>query len=109
ELSPRSIFGNTYWAPDGTWIYPVVAADDKGGSGDREDHVLFRDVVEAHPLVSRWRAVVQEEMERWGIDKSVLFRDEDNTAGDETAQAQLPTAKTTSTTAQPKMMDALQW
>lgn len=119
DLSPRSIFGNTYWAPDGTWIYPVtaVAADDEGGGGgDREDLVLFKDVVEAHPLVSRWRGVVQEEMERWGIDKNALFRDEDSTgddggavAGDKTAQAMLPTAKTASTTAQPKMMDALQW
>ncbi|KAL8370550.1 hypothetical protein RB595_000768 [Gaeumannomyces hyphopodioides] len=120
ELSPRAIFGSTYWASDGTWVYPVAAvAADKGGGGGGHEDVLFRDVVEAHPLVSKWRAVVRAEMERWGIDKSTLFRDETNTgdgdgddgaiARDKTTQAHPPIPKTASTTAQPKMMDALRW
>lgn len=79
ELSPRAIFGSTYWAPDGTWIYPVATVAAGNDGDENPEDVLFRDVVEAHPLVSRWRAVVQEEMERWGIDKSALFRDETNT------------------------------
>ncbi|EJT81637.1 hypothetical protein GGTG_01615 [Gaeumannomyces tritici R3-111a-1] len=122
ELSPRAIFGSTYWAPDGTWVYPVaaVAAAEDGGGGDHED-VLFEDVVEAHPLVAKWRAVVQEEMERWGIDKGALFRYEANTgdgggdgddsaaAGDRTAKAHAQIPKTPSTTALPKMAGALQW
>ncbi|ATY61218.1 ABC1 domain containing [Cordyceps militaris] len=69
ELSTRHIFSADYWAPDGNWTYPVNNPRDTGGE------VLFSDVAEAHPLISKWTAIVDEQVQRWHIQLDIL-RDE---------------------------------
>lgn len=61
ELSTAEIFSPAYWNEDGNWKFDV----------GRED-VVFADVADAHPLVRKWAAVVDEQVALWGIDRSVL-------------------------------------
>ncbi|TLS29201.1 hypothetical protein PpBr36_01086 [Pyricularia pennisetigena] len=107
DLSARSIFGATYWAPDGTWTYPVSGQD----GGD----VVFRHVVEAHPLIAKWRAVLNEQIHHWGVRRDLFTEDQ---AVDEEVVSQkkpgnpatAPKAATGTVPAtQSRMSDALQW
>jgi hypothetical protein len=66
ELGARAVFAPEYWAADGTWRYEVAAA--AGGAGE----VVFADVAAAHPLIRKWRDVVDGEMARWAVDRAVL-------------------------------------
>lgn len=63
EMTKERMFGQEYWHEDGTWRYEV---------GGREESIVFADVADAHPLVRKWAAVVEEEVSRWGIDMDVL-------------------------------------
>ncbi|KAK7756536.1 Protein YAE1 [Diatrype stigma] len=60
ELRTESIFDEAYWAPDGSWKYDV-----KGASNDGE--ILFEDVANAHPLISKWTQIVNEEVRKWSL------------------------------------------
>ncbi|KAF5017833.1 hypothetical protein F66182_10204 [Fusarium sp. NRRL 66182] len=62
ELGTESIFKPDYWAEDGNWKFEVPGVDD----------VVFADVADAHPLVKKWTAVVEEQVLLWKIDRSVL-------------------------------------
>lgn len=66
ELAVESVFGPEFWREDGNWKFEVP-----GKNGDGEE-VVFEDVAEAHPLVSKWMKVVDELVERWGVDRGVL-------------------------------------
>lgn len=67
ELDVRSVFGESYWNMDGTWKYDVGE-----GQGEEEgESVLFSHVAEAHPLVRKWTAVVDEEVARWGLQEQL--------------------------------------
>lgn len=68
ELSTAKIFSADYWAPDGNWNYEVIAKDD--------DHILFSDVANAHPLIQKWSKLVDEQVSLWQIQLSLL--DDDN-------------------------------
>ena len=61
ELRTEGVFGTGYWGKDGVWIYDVP--------GEVEG---WKDVVDAHPLVRRWEGTVAEEVERFGLDVTVL-------------------------------------
>lgn len=65
ELSIKHIFSPTYWAPDGNWTYEVKARDE-------ERDVLFPDVAEAHPLIRKWAAIVESQVQRWHIQLDIL-------------------------------------
>ena len=65
DLSTARVFGSDYWAPDGNWTYEVVAA-----AGD--DQVLFSDVADAHPLIRKWSQIVDEQVNMWQIQLSLL-------------------------------------
>lgn len=66
ELSALKIFSPDYWAPDGNWSYDVKPGANEG------DDILFPDVAKAHPLISKWTAIVDEQVRLWKIDRSVL-------------------------------------
>lgn len=70
ELGVRSVFGETYWNPDGTWKYDV-APRAATGSGGEDETVLFSHVADAHPLVSKWTAIVQQQMRKWGLKENL--------------------------------------
>lgn len=64
DLSTNNIFSPEYWAPDGTWTYNVPA------QGDTE--ILFPDVAKAHPLIRKWKATVDKQMQDWDIQQTIL-------------------------------------
>lgn len=67
ELSTAKIFSADYWAPDGNWKYDVIAKDG--------DQVLFSDVANAHPLIQKWSKLVDEQVNLWQIQLSLLDDD----------------------------------
>lgn len=75
ELAVRAVFAEEYWNADGTWRYAV--GDGAAGGEDGGDDVVFRDVVEAHPLVRKWNGIVDAEVRRWGIDLTILSASDD--------------------------------
>lgn len=70
ELDVREVFGEAYWNADGTWKYDVAPASGRWREGEgQDDAILFSDVAEAHPLVKKWTAAVQEQTRRWGLEE----------------------------------------
>jgi len=81
DLSVQAIFGEAYWAADGTWKYEVEDASKKTGE---EDEVVFSHIAEAHPLIKKWNGVVRAEAHRYGLIwdvGSLLPHDEDEDGG----------------------------
>ncbi len=60
ELKTESIFDEAYWAPDGSWKYGVKGTRDDG-------EIVFEDVANEHPLISKWTQVVNNEARRWNL------------------------------------------
>jgi len=75
ELATNGVFTPEYWNADGTWKYEVGARADKPAEEDGE--TVFADVAEAHPVVRKWRRLVEAEMERCGVRWDVFWRGED--------------------------------
>lgn len=96
ELTTRSIFGAEYWATDGTWRYQVAT----GGGED----IVFADVAKSHPLIQKWAKVVDEEIQRWGVDMAVL-----NSGGLEEPQHEGNKGSATSQQTSSRGPDALEW
>ncbi|KAH7158016.1 hypothetical protein B0J13DRAFT_186472 [Dactylonectria estremocensis] len=65
ELSIGTIFKPEYWAEDGNWKYEVPPPQG-------QDEVLFPDVADAHPLIQKWSAIVDEQVALWKIDPSIV-------------------------------------
>ena len=59
ELTVQNVFGNTYFDEEGIWKYGVTVP---------EDETTFEQVAEAHPLISRWEAVVENLGKDCGLD-----------------------------------------
>lgn len=81
ELGVRSVFSQVYWNADGTWKYDVAPASSGDGAGEEGETVLFSHVAEAHPLVKKWTAIVQAQMETWGLQEQLPLlqrRDDDD-------------------------------
>lgn len=74
DLDLRNVFSPKFWNDDGTWKYEVGEKD-----VDDEGAVLFSHVAEAHPLVKKWTAMVQEQMSKWGLQEQLpLLQRRDN-------------------------------
>ncbi len=69
ELDTRGIFGREWFGEDGIWKFDVP------GEAEGKE-VVFDDIAAAHPLVQRWEKVLQEEIERWGLNLHVMDEDE---------------------------------
>ncbi|KFX86153.1 hypothetical protein O988_09740, partial [Pseudogymnoascus sp. VKM F-3808] len=65
ELRTEGVFGRQYWGEDGIWVYDV---QENGGG--------WKDVVDAHPLIQSWEAVVAEEVAKVRLDTGVMDRTE---------------------------------
>lgn len=61
ELSVEKLFCSDYWKADGLPSYNIDEA-----SLQKKDSGL------AHPSVKRWTAIMEEQIKRWGINRSVL-------------------------------------
>ncbi|KAF2963220.1 hypothetical protein GQX73_g10353 [Xylaria multiplex] len=66
ELNPESLFTSEFWAPDGTWTYPVTAADE-------DSEIVYPDVADQHPILTKWSRIVCDEAERWQIDPALAI------------------------------------
>ncbi|TGJ84817.1 hypothetical protein E0Z10_g3985 [Xylaria hypoxylon] len=64
ELNPESIFTSDFWAPDGTWTYPVIASHE-------DSEVIYPDVADQHPLIAKWSRVARNEADRWHVDQAL--------------------------------------
>ena len=63
DLSVERIFSKQYWKEDGTWCY-----SDAFGDGD---FASFREVVDEHPLVKTWAAMVETELGKAGLKRAI--------------------------------------
>ncbi|KAK4193259.1 hypothetical protein QBC35DRAFT_100425 [Podospora australis] len=77
ELAVTSIFSPTFWAEDGTWIYPVQEGQVVQGE------IVFADVAAAHPLVRKWDGIVRAEAAGYGVDWEVLKDEAEDVRRDE--------------------------
>ena len=66
EMRLESLFGKEYWGEDGLWTYTVQ--NNQSDDGKERDEITFQDIVNWHPLVKKWDAAVDAEIERAGID-----------------------------------------
>ncbi len=67
DLSTNTIFSPEYWATDGTWTYQVPSQG--------ETEILFPDVAKAHPLIRKWTAIVEKQLQQWNIQEEILDDD----------------------------------
>ncbi|KAG9231251.1 hypothetical protein BJ875DRAFT_383383 [Amylocarpus encephaloides] len=66
ELATESLFGTEYWGVDGIWTYPVPGEHQEGFD------LVFTDVADAHPLMVKWNRIVDDEMQKWDMDLSLM-------------------------------------
>lgn len=64
ELGTKGIFATEYWDGDGIWKFVV--------QGDESGEVVFPDIVGAHPMVKKWQTLLDEEINRWGLDLQLM-------------------------------------
>ncbi|KAI1122839.1 hypothetical protein F5Y10DRAFT_253225 [Nemania abortiva] len=64
ELNPESVFTSEFWAPDGTWTYPVTVPHE-------DDEIIYPDVAGQHPLVAKWTRITCDEADRLHIDQAI--------------------------------------
>ncbi|GAP82364.1 putative ABC1 domain-containing protein [Rosellinia necatrix] len=76
ELSPESVFTPAFWAPDGTWTYPVTASHDGG-------EVVYPDVAGQHPLVAKWNRIARLAADKCNIDQGVAILESDEPGTDD--------------------------
>ena len=101
ELRTQNVFGKEWWGTNGVWTFEVP------GEGEGME-VLFPDVAGAHPLVRKWEKVVDEEVERWGLDLGVLEREDDEKDKKDIEKTQEAKDEPASSTA-PKLTKELAW
>ena len=79
ELKTESIFDEACWTPDGSWKYDVESSRHDG-------EILFEDVAEAPPLITKWTRTAHEEMQRWDLhlELPALKSEEQPSEGDAT-------------------------
>lgn len=65
ELNTEHIFSPDYWAPDGNWTFEVKPTDER-------EEILFPDVAAAHPLIRKWTAIVDSQVQQWNIQLDIL-------------------------------------
>ena len=99
DLNTKSIYSEEYWAADGNWKYDVRSDTD-----NEEGEILFSHVADAHPLIQKWSATVEAEVQKWGITENVL-------EGVEEAHTQAGAKPLAAADAQPKSAgrEALNW
>ncbi len=76
ELRTEEVFGRDWWSEDGTWKFEVLG-EGPDGSGE----TTFKDVTNSHPTIRKWRGLVNREVERWGLDITIMERTEGKRLG----------------------------
>ncbi|KAG8534210.1 uncharacterized protein KY384_001054 [Bacidia gigantensis] len=77
ELTLESIFGKKWWDGEGLWQYEVnTKAETEGQMDAKGNEIVFRDVVDCHPLVRKWSEVIEKELELAGLSWRVFHGEE---------------------------------
>jgi hypothetical protein len=76
ELRTEEVFGRDWWSEDGTWRYEIT-----GEGVDGTGEFTFREVVNSHPAIKKWKGLVMGEVERWGLDLTIMERVEEKRVG----------------------------
>ncbi|KAI3320741.1 hypothetical protein HD806DRAFT_524455 [Xylariaceae sp. AK1471] len=76
DLNPERVFTSDFWAPDGTWTYPVVASHEG-------DDIVYPDVADQHPLIAKWSRIARDEANRWHLDQSLPILESSGTSAQE--------------------------
>lgn len=85
ELGVQAVFTPEYWDSDGTWKYEVGSRQ----ADNDDEEVVFSHVADAHPLVRKWTAAVEAQMQRWGLEEQVPLlqrREDEDTAAEPVAR-----------------------
>jgi hypothetical protein len=67
ELRTEEVFGRNWWSEDGTWKFKVP-----GEGVDEVQDFTFKEVVDSHPMIRKWKGLVKGEAQRWGLDLTVM-------------------------------------
>ncbi|KAI0458540.1 hypothetical protein F5B21DRAFT_435770 [Xylaria acuta] len=97
ELNPESLFTPDFWASDGTWTYPVAPSHEGG-------EVIYPDVADQHPLISKWNRVACDEADRWQVDQALPILESSESSAQDDVVA-LETASKPDITSR----DAIEW
>ncbi|KAI9706610.1 MAG: Essential protein Yae1, N terminal [Candelina mexicana] len=65
ELRTENVFSRDLFEEDGTWVFHVEGMEKDGD-------VMFEDVADAHPVIGKWRRIIEREVEKWGLDLRVF-------------------------------------
>ena len=67
ELALEKVFGREWWGENGLWKYEVRSQ--RGENCNEEGKIIFKDVVESHPLVVQWHVVIEREVDHAAIQR----------------------------------------
>lgn len=76
ELRMEEVFGRDWWSEDGTWRYEV-----SGEGVEETEDFTFKEVVDSHPIIQKWKGLVNGEAKKWGLDLTVMERAEEKRLG----------------------------
>jgi len=72
ELRTEEVFGKEWWGTDGVWKFEIM-----GESVDGAGEFTFKDVVISHPVIRKWKKLVNDEVKRYGLDMTIMERAEE--------------------------------
>jgi hypothetical protein len=76
ELRMEEVFGRDWWSEDGIWRYEV-----SGEGVEETEDFTFKEVVDSHPIIRKWKGLVNWEAEKWGLDLTIRERAEEKRLG----------------------------
>ncbi|KAK7917190.1 ABC1 domain containing protein [Apiospora marii] len=68
ELAAETVFGEQFWNSDGTWNYEIAS----NTSEQHDDNIIFEDVANAHPAITKWTRIVGDLLDQHSINKTLL-------------------------------------
>ncbi|KAG5999238.1 hypothetical protein E4U21_007189, partial [Claviceps maximensis] len=99
DLGVDSIFSADYWAPDGTWTYDV---------GGPDGQIVFSDVADAHPMIRKWRDIVDEQLRAWRV-RTTLLDSETGSRLDDMAAGVVAAEPSSLSSGAPRPNQSLDW
>ncbi|KAH7037375.1 uncharacterized protein B0I36DRAFT_65155 [Microdochium trichocladiopsis] len=86
--STEFLFSETYWQADGQWKYDVPVSSSTAEKDGESPEPTPEDVANAHPIIAKWTAVVDDAVGRWSLDLELpSLKRNDTNAQEDTAEA----------------------
>ncbi|KAI1485481.1 hypothetical protein F5X96DRAFT_331038 [Biscogniauxia mediterranea] len=77
ELGTDVVFGEAYWEANGNWKYTVAGSEEAEGNDAKsedqqeQEFIAFEHVAAAHPVIMKWTRIVDRELRRWRVDRTL--------------------------------------